>query len=86
MSAPEEQTGVHKVLEQAQLAVAPHNRGRWSEFLLLVLLGDHLGLWEIAAFTSGEMKPADVALILGAVGRLWAQFFGKPARRRESDA
>lgn len=66
-------------------AISQRNRGHWSEFLLLVLLGDHLGMWEVAAFTDGSMTAADVALIMGGIARLLSQFGPGGGKRRASD-
>jgi len=66
-------------------AISQRARGHWSDFLILVLLGDHLGFWEVASFTSGEMTVADIALVLGVLGRLIAQFGPGGGTRRVSD-
>ena len=67
-------------------AISQRNRGHWSELLLLVLLGDHAGFWDIGAFTAGgTMTTADAVLIVGAIARLASQFGPGGGARRDND-
>jgi len=77
---------VRKTENTLLAAISQRARGHWSELLVLVLLGDHLGFWEISSMASGEMSTADVVLIVGVLGRLLAQFGPGGGSRRADDA
>jgi len=65
--------------------ISQRARGHWGELLVLVLLGDHLGFWEVSALASGELSTTDLVLLVGVLGRLAAQFGPGGGQRREGD-